>query len=269
MVGYNKVFTTFHGDVYFNRNNKELDLVIIDNQTKQISKLELDSRAKLEPILKTVTTENLLRAFYPSTVKLSDGSFKLYVQSKGLGGMDPGNQAQMELLRLPDGKLSARVKDRLPKGTFTAISVYTIEHCFDLEIEGEPITTRLIKLDVEKSDYFVNFFRSLFAGIGLIKDSAYENALNATEAQNQLVEHVFGTPKKCDEIEKAYLNCKKMFLYIAQDGSRVDLTIQDSQMTRTTFRIGQLIREVSVPVIEAGVTIATTLVVAALSSGGN
>jgi len=96
-------------------------------------------------------------------VELNDGSSKLYIHPRLLGGMF----AQRELVeklqigdeKVTDGSIARDILLSLPKGTYSSVVVQTRDYSFGLN--SAPKKIRQIDVSISNLAWFVNFIKSL------------------------------------------------------------------------------------------------------------
>ncbi len=217
-------------DAYFMKNQLRFTLEPVDDPVRKIvfsnfiSSCSVESKARIH-------CENC----FPKLVEISDGSLRISLQPRGLGGMV---QDQANLLQKNNTDMANTIKQKLPIGTYTSINVSTITHQFPLA--NNRINTRKIQLQVTQVHLMTSFFHAFFSGFGLLPDQAYEENIDESVLQRQLIGTIFQNQNDWSEIEKAYKKCTTVSLFIAQDCSAAEIQISNSTAVLFSSGLGKL-----------------------------
>ncbi|MCE5318473.1 MAG: hypothetical protein LLG04_14070 [Parachlamydia sp.] len=169
----------------------KFSLIVCGNTVLKIQEVIADFPYKALPVS---TVLSALKGMHVRVVCLSDGSYKLYLQTCLLGGMyagrlpsvDEHSAEQIGIFdeNVSDKQVSARLAAIMPRNTFSSITVYTTEYQFIGLSEERP--SRIIVLTPIAWEWFVNVLRTVVWAKG------------DTSSGNQVVSAILGSEDEED-----------------------------------------------------------------------
>lgn len=172
----------------------------------------------------------------------------VYLGRYGLqgGGEDfSKNDKLQELMTMTDSKLELTVAQRLPKNVYTCITARTVDYSFGGLVPN--CSTRLISLSLNKKDVACSVFMAIVGGLGLACTERFKD-IDQSQLQEELLQSICGKNTTKEEIEKAYAQSTHIDLYIAQDLSKIEMTLRKSNAIVVVYQVAQITKIVA-PII--------------------
>lgn len=168
----------------------------------------------------------------------------------GAGAVASTTASLSSIMSLRDAALTDYVIEHLPRDTYTSVTVSSRDrYTFNGMTAPKPI--RVINLQVNTAVVVSAFFRAIFAGFGLVEGDAFEGRLNTTELERELLNSLCDVPTISTEIQKAYERCTNVILYIAQDGSSLEMEIKRNDVVEGAYKIAQVLKSATPHILYA------------------
>lgn len=176
--------------------------------------------------------------FYPSQHALVMGGYGMKGGAlrapRGVSEGDLRTLMELDILTLEE------LIGRRISGIYSSINVNARSYRF-LGVEKP---AKCISLGITRGQTVSTFFYALFAGLGFFEDRFYSGALDRVGLEEQLLKNICGDRAGVDLIEKAYKRCTAIDLWIAVDGSCVEVNLRESTVIMASHTGGKVVKGV-------------------------